>query len=147
MIHDAGLSARTKMTGFVEGLAKADLFETSDIFVLPSHQENFGIAVVEAMTFGVPVIVSNNIDIHDEIAKARAGLIVSTAVEDLCAAIRKLANDPLLRFEMSERAKDLVQRKFCGAVNALETLRVYRDIIQNSRESSAWKSLPKPLVV
>jgi glycosyltransferase involved in cell wall biosynthesis len=147
MIHDAGLSARTRVKGFVEGPAKADLFATSDIFVLPSHQENFGIAVVEAMTFGLPVIISDRVNIHDEIAKVRAGLIISTSVEELCKAIRTLSNDPLLRFEMGQRGKDLVQRRFCGAANARETLRVYRDIIQDSRESSAWKTLPRPLTV
>jgi len=147
MIHEAGLSARTKVTGFVDRLTKAELFETSDIFVLPSHQENFGTAIVEAMTFGLPVIISNRVDIQAEIAKAGAGLIVSPAIEELCAAIRTLSNDPLLRCEMGQRAMDLAQRRFCGAANAGETLRVYRDIIQDSRESSAWKSLPKPLAV
>ena len=102
---------------------------------------------VEAMTFGLPVIISNNVDIHDEIAKAGAGLIVSPTVEELCAAIWVLSNDPLLRFEMGQRAKALVQRKFCGHINARETLRVYRDVIQDSRESSAWKDWPKPLAV
>jgi glycosyltransferase involved in cell wall biosynthesis len=141
MIDNAGLSNRTRMTGFVEGLAKANLFENSDIFVLPSHQENFGIAVLEAMTFGLPVIVSNHVNIHDEVAKARAGLIVSPTVEELCTAIRTLSNDPLLRYEMSVRATRLVDSTFSVVSTAGETLRIYRDVIRASRESTAWRTL------
>jgi glycosyltransferase involved in cell wall biosynthesis len=140
MIHNTGLSARITLTGFVEGAAKASLFKASDIFVLPSHQENFGIAVVEAMTFGLPVVISSNVNIHDEITKARAGLVISPGVDELCAAIRTLADDPLLRFEMGIRARKFVASRFSAKVTASETLRIYRDVIRDSRESSAWRT-------
>jgi glycosyltransferase involved in cell wall biosynthesis len=140
MIKSAGLSHCTTFTGFVEGTAKAKLFRAADIFVLPSHGENFGIAVVEAMAFGLPVIVSDRVNIHNEIERAQAGLIVSPAAAELGVAIRTLADNPSLRREMGKQGRELVASSFSGASTARETLKIYRDIIHKSRESSAWKT-------
>jgi len=145
MIDAAGLSARTTFAGFVEGAAKSTLFKSADIFVLPSHHENFGIAVVEAMAFGLPIIISNKVNIHIEIEKAQAGLVVSPTAAELCGAIRTLADDPGLRLEMGRKARQLVAAEFSAAATARETLKIYRDIIDESRESTAWKTLPKSL--
>ena len=52
----------------------------ADIFVLPSYQENFGIAVVEAMAAGLPVIVSDQVGISGEIGKSGAGIVIPIAM-------------------------------------------------------------------
>ena len=51
-----GLSERTVFTGMVVGDDKWRLLRAADVFVLPSRHENFGIAVVEAMASGTPVV-------------------------------------------------------------------------------------------
>jgi glycosyltransferase involved in cell wall biosynthesis len=139
MIHNAGLSGCTKFAGFVEGIAKSRLFETCDVFVLPSHQENFGIAVAEAMTFGMPVIISDNVDIHEEIASEGAGLVVSASAYELSAALRTLLDSAARRLEIGARAKEFVDRRF--SINSItrETLRIYSDVVTGSRESTAWR--------
>ena len=52
-------SGAITFTGMLTGESKWGAFSAADVFVLPSHQENFGIAVVEAMACGTPVLVSN----------------------------------------------------------------------------------------
>ncbi len=61
--------------GMVSGAAKWGAFYGAAAFVLPSHQENFGIAVVEALACGKPVLISNQINIWREIEAAGAGLV------------------------------------------------------------------------
>jgi len=70
-----GIDEQVTWTGMVSGDVKWGAFRTADAFILPSHQENFGIAVAEAMACGVPVLISNQVNIWREIQQAEGGLI------------------------------------------------------------------------
>lgn len=73
-------------TGLVEGDVKWGALRTADAFVLPSHQENFGLAVVEALSVGTPVLLSHQINIWREIVADGAGC----AAEDTVAGTTRL---------------------------------------------------------
>jgi len=87
---DAGYRAELEgcahFTGMLEGAAKWGAFRCAEVFALPSHQENFGIAAVEALACGVPVLVSSAVDIHGTITEAGAGF----AEADDLAGTRRL---------------------------------------------------------
>ena len=70
-----GVFDQITWTGMLSGDLKWGAFQSADVFVLPSHQENFGIAVVEALACGVPVLISNQVNIWREIQDAGVGLI------------------------------------------------------------------------
>jgi len=61
--------------GMLTGDAKWGAFYGCDAFILPSHQENFGIAVVEALACGKPVLISNQVNIWREIEAMGAGIV------------------------------------------------------------------------
>lgn len=67
--------ARILFTGMLQGDAKWSALYGAEAFVLPSHQENFGIAVVEAMACATPVLISDKVNIWREIADAGGGLV------------------------------------------------------------------------
>lgn len=72
--------------GMLTGAAKWGAFYGCEAFILPSHQENFGIAVVEALACGKPVLISNRVNIWREIAAAGGGIIADdtlTGIEQL----------------------------------------------------------------
>ena len=62
-------------TGMLEGELKQSAFAAADAFVLPSHQENFGLAVVEALAAGLPVLISNRVNIWREVEADGAGMV------------------------------------------------------------------------
>jgi glycosyltransferase involved in cell wall biosynthesis len=68
-------AARVHFIDMINGDAKWGAFYLSDAFALPSHQENFGIAVAEAMACHVPVLISNKVNIWREINAGGAGLV------------------------------------------------------------------------
>jgi glycosyltransferase involved in cell wall biosynthesis len=140
MIEKMGLSAVTRLVGFVEGAEKASLFKSADLFVLSSYDENFGIAVAEAMAAGLPVLVTDRVNIHEQIREGGAGLVVSATVDSVYAGIRKMLDDSELRLSMGRRGSQLVINKFSPAAMTRNTLEIYRDIIHNSRESKCWVS-------
>jgi len=73
--QELGIAGRVTWTGMLSGEEKWGAFYAADAFVLPSHQENFGIAVAEALACGLPVLISDKINIWREIARHGAGLI------------------------------------------------------------------------
>ncbi|HEY6225629.1 MAG TPA: glycosyltransferase [Verrucomicrobiae bacterium] len=75
LAQSLGIADRITWTGMLSGDLKWGAFQVADAFILPSHQENFGIAVVEALACGVPVLVSNQVNIWREIRDAGAGLV------------------------------------------------------------------------
>jgi glycosyltransferase involved in cell wall biosynthesis len=75
--------------GFLEGEAKWTALKDADWFVLPSASENFGIAVVEALAAGTPVIVSPQVAVAETIHRAGAGLVADSRPESLALAIHE----------------------------------------------------------
>ena len=69
LIHEAGVGDRATVTAHLSGNDRFATMVDADLFVLPSHQENFGIAVVESLAMGTPVVTSDAVDIHEEISR------------------------------------------------------------------------------
>ena len=130
LVASVGLAKHTSFAGFVTGEDKSLLLQGSDIFVLPSFSENFGVAVAEAMAAGLPVIVTPGVQISPEIAAANAGLVVEGDVETLADAIATLLNSPHLRHELGENGKRLVSHRYSWKVIAQNLISVYTAIIE-----------------
>jgi len=70
-----GIAQRITWPGMLQGDMKWGAFYAAEVFVLPSHQENFGIVVAEALACGKPVLISNKVNIWREIEADGAGLV------------------------------------------------------------------------
>ncbi|MDM4018934.1 glycosyltransferase [Roseiconus lacunae] len=105
--------AAVQFTGMLKGDAKWGAFYGCDAFVLPSHQENFGIAVAEALACGAPVLISNQVNIFVEIQNAKAGLIFDDNFEGTCDSLRQwLSLTPAERTAYRTSATACYQRYF-----------------------------------
>lgn len=112
MLHLQHLAAGKPVTfvGMLRGNLKWGAFHAAEAFVLPSHQENFGIAVVEALACATPVLISNKVNIWREIVQDGAGF----ADEDDLAGTQRLLRRWLDTPE-SERAAMRSKARKCFA--------------------------------
>jgi len=93
-------------SGMLSGDAKWGAFYNCEAFVLPSHQENFGIAVAEALACGKQVLISNQVNIWREIEGSQAGLVEDDTIEGTKTLLVKwLAMDGETKVVISENAK------------------------------------------
>jgi glycosyltransferase involved in cell wall biosynthesis len=103
-----GLDRLVIFTGMLEGEIKHGAFGAADAFILPSHQENFGMSVAEALSVGLPVLISNKVNIWREIAAERAGYVEN---DDLTGTTRLI--DRWLQTSEGERATMRENAKRC----------------------------------
>lgn len=136
-VAEAGMESRVAFVGHVGGEEKRQLLATSDVFVLPSHHENFGIAVAEALAAGLPVIVSDQVGIAPDVAASGAGLVVPLAAEPLGEAVLAMAGDPTARAGMAVAAGAVARSKFSWRRAGLELEALYRAVQHGGASNAA----------
>ena len=127
-LAESASSAKITFTGILTGVDKLHAFAGSDIFVLPSYSENFGIVVAEAMACGLPVIISDQVGIHQEITALKAGIVTQTEPAQLAEAINTLIDNPSLRETMGRLGRQSVRERWAPAAVAASMIDVYRRI-------------------
>ena len=120
-----GIADRVTFTGMLEGSMKWAAFRAAEVFALPSHQENFGLAVAEALACGVPVLISNRVNIWREVQKDRAGLIEPDDQPGTERLLRRWFETPEAdRAEMRQRAIECFTKRFEIAHAAASLLKI-----------------------
>lgn len=108
-----GVADRISWPGMLQGDAKWGAFHSSEAFVLPSHQENFGISVAEALGCGLPVLISDKVNIWREVQAAGAGLVAEDSLAGTLKNLRAwLAMSLEDRAAMGRRTHDLFADRF-----------------------------------
>ena len=126
---------RVTFSGMLTGIAKKTVLAESFMFVLPSYTENFGIAVVEAMAAGLPVVISNKVNIWREVEQGRAGIVVSPEPLATAAAIRRLLEDPQTAARMGKRGMELARQRFSWNTAGAALVESYKQIVASRRGS------------
>ena len=97
-------------------------YQAVDVFLLPSHGEGFPVAVLEAMSTGLPVIVSKQESFAKRLEKEEAGLLVERRTADLCDALIRVFQEPGLAVSLGRKARKLVEQHWSTATMAREYL-------------------------
>ncbi len=130
-------------TGMISGSAKQGAIEAAEAFILPSHQENFGIVVAEALACGKPVLISNKVNIWREIEQDGAGLVANDDLDgtrwllqrwlempaDEKRLMRARARESFLnRFEIRKSAQSVIDvlSPLIGGASTNHTEQAYR---------------------
>jgi glycosyltransferase involved in cell wall biosynthesis len=129
-----GLEARVTWTGMLTGDQKWGAFYAADAFILPSHQENFGIAVAESLGCGTPVLLADKVNIAEDIAEDKAGLMELDTQDGTANLLKRwIALSAEERTAMSRRAIDCFHRRYDMRENAKAIIRLFETATEHSQ--------------
>ncbi|MBI3316630.1 MAG: glycosyltransferase [Candidatus Omnitrophica bacterium] len=113
-------------------LKKRELLKQADLFLLPSHRESFGLAVVEAMEMGCPVLISDQVALAADIQEAKAGIVLPLSTEQFSNVICDILNNPKARDLFGSQGIKLVKEKFDLGKNVENLIGEYQNILKNN---------------
>lgn len=134
-LEDSTLASRTTITGFVTGEIKAALLQEADLFVLPSYYENFGIAVAEAMVAGMPVVISDQVHIWQDVKDAEAGWVCACELDALATTLSEALRDTGELRRRGANAQDYALRNYSWDAIAQTMIQAYRQILETRYSS------------
>lgn len=126
--RELALSKQVQMIGEVVGEAKKGFFEHADIVIVPSHTENFGMVVAEALAHGVPVIAGRGTPWR-KLEEIGCGLWVDNDPESLAQAIHTMSKMPLR--EMGQRGRKWMEEEFAWSRVAQDMSDLYNRLLVN----------------
>jgi len=130
MFANLNLEQYVTFTGMLLGNEKLYALHRSDIFVLPSYGENFGIAVLEAMACKLPVVITDRVGLYHDVKEYNTGIITDCDENQIADGILKLLSDDNARKEMGENGKRLAMEKYTWDKISGEMIDVYENIIK-----------------
>jgi poly(glycerol-phosphate) alpha-glucosyltransferase len=135
-VAERGLGARVFFAGPLHGEAKAEAFAAADAFVLPSFSEGFSVAVLEAMAYRLPVLVTRacNFDVESP----GAGLLCDPDPGSVAAGLRELmSRTPAERAAMGAAGRALVERAYTWPAIAASLVAVYSWLLGGGERPAA----------
>ena len=124
-LQKAARSVSVTFADMVEGELKAGALAAADALILPSHHENFGLVVAEALSFGTPVLLSRQVNIAEDIESAGAGFVEPDTVEGTTRLIERWLQSG--HTSMRQAALACYQNHFSIESSAGELLRVFTE--------------------
>jgi len=126
----AASSDRVLFTGWLDGEKKDAVLSCASLLALPSHQENFGLCVIEALSHSVPVLLSPHVNLAEEIVLANAGWIATVNKDALAARLAEALDDQEELARRGRAGKELSQKySWDSAAKGLAEL--YRSVVTN----------------
>lgn len=127
-IHEEGLDDIVQLVGGVYGEEKWRLFQNSDFFVLPTHSENFGLAIAESLASGTPVVTTVGAPWED-LNSFDAGACIDIGTQPLVEALRKFIAFSEEKLEqMGRNGRELIESKYSAQVMAKQMMEIYKGL-------------------
>ena len=138
---------RIHWPGLLQKDAKWGAYYASEAFILPSHQENFGIAVAEALACGKPVLISNKVNIWQDVIADGAGIVAEDTANGTHELLTKwLELSENQRIKMAERAAECFSARYSmhGAAKAIVSM--FEQYINNTKGQRRANKHAVPLI-
>ncbi|WP_024546389.1 glycosyltransferase [Picosynechococcus sp. NKBG15041c] len=129
LINQLGLSNRTRMPGFVEGKQKDLLLQGSNLFALTSYSENFGVAVLEALAAGLPVIVTPGVALSEVVKQYQLGIVPELNEQAIATAILNCLNQSEIMKEMGDRSRQFILENYTWDKIAAQLVNMYKQVL------------------
>ena len=129
MAHALGLADKVLFPGLITGDLKLAAFVDADLFVLPSYAENFGGVIIEALACGLPVVISDQVNIHGELSDAGAAVVVSCSIDAVASGIESALTDEGARGRIAALGPVVVRAKYSWDAIIPTLVARYADVI------------------
>jgi glycosyltransferase involved in cell wall biosynthesis len=131
-----GLREHVLFTGMLQGELKWGALAASELFLLPSHQENFAIAAAEAMHSGLPIILSDKVNLWPFVQEAGAGIVLEnkTLGKSLAQTILQLLADAGVSRAMGRRGQLFARENFAWTNTARLTFQLYEKVLSEQQQ-------------
>ena len=124
-MHDLGLWREVQLLGFVTGALKLSLCQGAQVFALPTHHENFGLALIEALGCGTPLVTTRGVDIASELQQSGAVSLVERHPVAFADALEKSISHAEQRESAGQSARAWLFRQFDEAPVMQQMLALY----------------------
>lgn len=112
-VRENQLDGYADFLGWVDGETKKKALETNQVFILPSYNEGLPIAILEAISYGMPVIATNVGSIAEAVLEGENGFLVNPGdVGGYVNALQRLISDYPLRQSMAKKSRDLAEKQY-----------------------------------
>jgi glycosyltransferase involved in cell wall biosynthesis len=130
MARTAGetVSASITWTGAVSGDLRLAAFAAADIFILPSHSENFGIALLEAMAAGLPCLSTDQVALAVDAERQNAVRLTARDPQSIAGALHLLLNSESERQSLAQNASTLARSDYSLAAMGVALHQLYQDV-------------------
>lgn len=117
-----------------------DYYFSSNLFVLPSYNENFSMVAAEAMSSGLPVLISNNVGLRKDVQLSNSGFVVSQDVGQIANVFKKCIKSPDLLKQLSQNARKFVKERYDMNKVAELMAKAYEDVLMGRKSPELqWK--------
>ena len=137
MIHELELGSRVTLLGEVDGPDKALLLDHARVLALTSHHENFGNVVVEAMSAGLPVVVTEAVGAASFVASAGVGRVVAGDPEAIATSLAELLADAALCTALGEQGRRVALESFSWTSIVQRFEEAYAEVVANRTAAAA----------
>lgn len=125
----SGVSSHIRWIGFQGERDKFRVLQQHDLFVLPSHDENFGNSVIESLSVGTPVLLTANVGLSAYVRRRRLGWVCEPTREALAEAVNRISDSRAERERIRRQAPASIYKDFDPSALAEDYRRVYRQTI------------------
>jgi len=133
-VKKLGLEDRVEVPGWVSGHRVAEVYSTTDIYVLPSYNEGLPNSILEAMAWRLPVVATPVGGIPEAVIDGKTGFLVEAGdIDALFAALDRLLTDHYLRLKMGKAGFDRFKEKFDIEQIVQRVLKLQRRIVSDGK--------------
>ncbi len=124
---DLHIDDKINWLGWVNAEKRLAAFETADLLVLTSHNENFAIVVIESLAVGTPVLVSKHVGLANYVSEKNLGWVCDTTTESIRDKLMEVHSQTAQRIEMAERSSNQIRQDFDPSILVQRYMNMYKN--------------------
>lgn len=131
LANKLGIAKNLNWVGF-QGANKFDVLRQHEVMILPSYDENFGNVVIESLSVGTAVLLSENVGLANYVQENNLGWVVKNNAESFTEIIEKLPTEKLKLSKIRQQAPEIIRKDFQEENLRIQYLHMYQQIIHGN---------------